>query len=86
MREKFITPFIVLIALFIISIVNIINKVNIFESMIRLLIVFIIFYIIGKISEKIIIRAINKDKLNNTNIEIVEDVMVQMDEVEEEST
>jgi hypothetical protein len=80
MREKLITPFIVLFALLTTSIFNIVYKVEIFHSMIRLLIVFVVFYMIGKISEKVIIKAIKKDVLTNNkseNDEVV-DVMVDM--------
>lgn len=85
MREKLITPFIMLFALLITSIINIVFKVEIFDSMIRLLIVLVVFYMIGKISEKVIIKAINKDIITNTKSEDDEaiDVMVNMTEEEE---
>lgn len=85
MREKLITPFIMLFALLITSIINIVFKVEIFDSMIRLLIVLVVFYMIGKISEKVIIKAINKDSITNTKSEDDEaiDVMVDMTEEEE---
>lgn len=82
MREKLITPFIVLFALLVTSIINIFCRVDILDSMIRLLIVFIIFYIIGKISEKIIIKAINKDILTKAKNQMEEDFMVSMVEDE----
>lgn len=82
MREKLITPFIVLLSLTITSVINIIYKVEFYQGTIRLFIVLIIFYIIGKVAEKIIIKAIKKDELKNSMIENdeVEDVMVEMTE------
>lgn len=58
MRERYIAPAIMLVAGVITSIINIINKVELVDNLKRLLIVLIVFYILGKIATKIIVKAI----------------------------
>lgn len=60
MRERYIPPFIMLVAGVITSALNIINKVELVAGLKRLLIVIIIFYIIGLITKAIVTMALTK--------------------------
>lgn len=54
MKEKYIAPFITLVAGLITCICDIRNKVGVTTALVRLLVVLIIFYIIGCIARKLI--------------------------------
>ncbi|HWT76783.1 MAG TPA: hypothetical protein VN258_18950 [Mobilitalea sp.] len=60
MRDRYIPPFITLIAGAITSIINIVNKVELVTGLKRLLIVIIIFYFIGLITKEVINVALTK--------------------------
>jgi UDP-N-acetylmuramyl pentapeptide phosphotransferase/UDP-N-acetylglucosamine-1-phosphate transferase len=63
MRERYIPPFIVLVAAAITSIINIINGVDMLTGLKRLLLVIVIFYIIGLVVKAIITKIfIHKTK------------------------
>lgn len=78
MNRRYIAPLVTLLALATTSILNIVYKISLYKSTIRLLIVFIIFYVIGKIAEKIIITVIHKDELNQlAEAELKEKELIQ---------
>lgn len=81
MRERYIAPAIMLVAGAITSVITIINQVEFFESLKRLLIVLILFYIIGKIAIKIIIKVTVIEKKSEQS---EEDVQVDESQVLEE--
>jgi len=60
LRDRYIPPFITLIAGAITSIINIVNKVELVTGLKRLLIVIIIFYFIGLITKEVINVALTK--------------------------
>lgn len=62
MQRRYIAPTIMLAAGAITIILNIINKLELLASLKRLLLVLIIFYIIGKIAEKIISKIADKQR------------------------
>jgi len=72
MRNKYISLAITLLALAITSVLNIAFQISFFHSVIRLLIVFIIFFIIGKLAERIIVKAIKVDELAKLSEEELE--------------
>jgi hypothetical protein len=72
MRERYIAPAIMLVAGAITSILNIMDKVELFDSLKRLLIVLIVFYILGKIAAKIIVKAIHIK--NNPEVNVDENI------------
>jgi multisubunit Na+/H+ antiporter MnhG subunit len=68
MQRRYIAPTIMLTAGAITIILNIIYKLELLDSLKRLLIVLLIFYIIGKIAEKIIGKiADNQKKMEDTS-------------------
>ncbi len=77
MRERYIAPAIMLIAGAITSIFNIVNNIEFLDSLKRLLIVLIIFYAIGKIAAKIIIKV-----TNDVNKPVATEKEVQIEEVQ----
>lgn len=80
MRERYITPIVVLIALAITSILNIVYKIEFYNSVIRLLLVLILFYIIGKVAERIIVSTIIKESISKVEETIEDDDMVDLSE------
>lgn len=60
MRERYIPPFIMLLAGAIVSIYNIVNKTEVLTALKRLFIVLIIFYIIGLIVKALYMNAVVK--------------------------
>ncbi len=81
MRERYIAPAIMLVAGAITSVITIINQVEFFESLKRLLIVLILFYIIGKIAIKIIIKVTFIEKKSEQS---EEDIQIDESQVLEE--
>lgn len=81
MQERYIAPGIMLVAGAITSVITIINQVEFFESLKRLLIVLILFYIIGKIATKIIIKFTVVEKKSEQS---EEDIQVDESQVLEE--
>lgn len=75
MRERYIPPFIMLLAGAIVSVYNIVYKTEVLTALKRLLIVLILFYIVGLIVKNIYIYAIvkaakkTKDEQNGNNSE-----------------
>ena len=65
MRERYIPPFIMLLAGAIASIYNIVNKTEVLTALKTLLIVLIIFYIIGLIVKAIYLHAVVKAAKKN---------------------
>ncbi len=59
-KERYIPPFITLVAAAITSVINIINQVEIVTAFKRLLLVIIIFYILGLIVKAVIKVALTK--------------------------
>jgi large-conductance mechanosensitive channel len=72
LRERYIPPFIMLLAGAITSIVNIINKVDMLTGLKRLLLVIIIFYMIGLVARSVIKKA-NKRKPNKEEEQVQEE-------------
>jgi len=60
MKERYIPPFIMLIAGAITSIINIVNQVELITGLERLLLVIIIFYFIGLVTKAITVMALTK--------------------------
>lgn len=60
MKERYIPPFITLLAGAITSIINIVNQVNLLTGLKRLLIVIVLFYIIGLIVKALFKVALTK--------------------------
>lgn len=65
MRTQYIPPVITLLAAAIISILNVINKVDLLFGLKRLLITIFVFYIFGKIIEKIMIKIMKNQEKND---------------------
>ncbi len=60
MQERFIPPFVMLIAAAITGIINIINNVDKLTALKRLLLVIIIFYIVGLIARTVVKKALSQ--------------------------
>ena len=60
LKQRYIPPFIMLLAGAITSIINIVNKVELFYGLKRLLLVIIIFYFLGLVVKAVIKMAITK--------------------------
>ena len=73
MRERYIAPAIMLVAGAITSVLNIVNEVDFLECLKRLLMILILFYIIGRVAAKIITKAINNEKKQESSIAIDKD-------------
>ncbi|MDF2951108.1 MAG: hypothetical protein K0S18_691 [Anaerocolumna sp.] len=73
MRERYITPVIMLSAAAITSIFNVINRVELIDGLKKLLLIIIIFYFIGRIATKVIVKTTNMEpKINDSKIEASE--------------
>ncbi|MDF2608558.1 MAG: hypothetical protein K0R92_32 [Lachnospiraceae bacterium] len=67
MRERYIAPSIMLSAAAITSIFNVINRVDIIEGLKKLLVIIIIFYVIGRIAAKVIVKATKMESKKEDN-------------------
>lgn len=79
MKLRWFRPFVVLTAALIVSISNIISKRPVLESLIWLLIVILVFFIIGSIGTKVIVRAMSAKPKEE------DDLMIPFEDEEEEA-
>lgn len=80
MRRKYIAPLITLLALSVTSILNVIYRIDLYHSTLRLLLVFVIFYIIGKIAAGVIVKGIHADELAKLAEEELKEIEQQTEE------
>lgn len=86
MRDKYIPAFIMLLAGAITSFINIVNKIDVYTSLKRLLLVLVVFYIVGLITRRLLLKITmvkktskNEDAESDAQISEDTDKKVDMD-------